>query len=85
MITDTQNKAHKFLAVADDSCSVAVLLGTIRGLRGHKNKSRALPAVTLSPDLQGAWWWSRSTVYRVPFDQGCNVCMARKAYQKPIM
>lgn len=36
MITDTQNKAHKFLAVADDSCSVAVLLGTIGGLGSQK-------------------------------------------------
>lgn len=73
------------MAVADDSCSVAVLLGTIRSLRGHQNRSQTFPAVTLNADLQGAWQWIRSTVYRVPFDQGCNVCMAWKAYQKPTM
>lgn len=40
MITDTQNKAHKFLAVADDSCSVAVLLGTIGVLEVTKTGHR---------------------------------------------
>lgn len=39
MITDTQSKAHKFLAVADDSCSVAIL-GTIGVLEVTKTGHR---------------------------------------------